>query len=248
MKSHLNHSGYHVAAILFPGISASLWAVSFSKMWIPFIWLIFLTLFMITRNPREFRRFLVRFRKIGFALLFFSILQIVFRRSGEVLLYWQQMPIAYSDGVKEAILLWVRFSILFLLAKMFSEISLFHLLVLMNRIRLPMKLNLLLLTTFRLIPYIYRESKNVLWHLRFRGIDIQRLCMRDKFRILKKMLFPLVIRGIHYTSYSALALELRGYGSTSSGKIPVHYPLSSRDIYLVSVTVLLNIICLIGLR
>jgi energy-coupling factor transporter transmembrane protein EcfT len=203
---------------------------------------------MITQDPGEFSRFLVRFRKIGFALLFFSILQIIFRRSGEVLLYWQQMPIAYYDGVKEAVLLWVRFSILFLLAKMFSEISPFHLLVLMNRIKLPMKLNLLFLTTFRLIPFIYSESKNVLWHLRFRGINIQKLCMRDKFRMLKKLLFPLVIRGIHYTSYSALALELRGFGSTSTGRIPVHYPLSSRDIYLISITILLNIICLIGLR
>lgn len=245
MDSLSKNRNHHLLSILFLGISASLWAISFTKFWIPISWLGLLSLFMIVCDFREFSRFLVRFKKIGIVLTIFSLFQIIFRRSGEVIFHYEHLPVIYSDGLHEAVLLWIRFMTFFVLAKIFSQISLFNFVVVMNKIRLPLKFNLLLLTTLRLIPYIFRESKRTLWFFRFRGIEIRELNMRNKISALKKLLFPLIYRGIYYTSYSALALELRGYSVTSNNQIPVKYPLTPQDYPIILLTLGLNICCLL---
>lgn len=230
----------HFVTILFLGISSSLWAISAKSYLMPMAWLVILFSLVTLNNPREFKYFLKRFAQIGTTLIIISILQIIFRREGTVLFVWRQYPLIYSEGLREAILLWIRFMILFELANVFAHISLFNFLLFLNKLRLPLKLSLLFLNTLKLIPFIFSEAKQALWFLRFRGIQMSKLSIRNKFLALRKLLFPLLMRGIHYTSYSALALELRGYGETGPKKIPMRYPLRLVDYGFILFIFILN--------
>ena len=151
------------------------------------------------------------------------------------------MPLIYSEGAREAILLWIRFMILFVLAKIFAQVSLFHFLLFMNKLGLSLRLSLLFQIALKLIPFIFHEAQKALWFLRFRGIDLRSLSIRNKFSAIRKLLYAVLIRGIHYASYSAMALETRGYGVQHKVKIRQQYPLALIDYALIASVLLINI-------
>ena len=227
--------------ILMIGCSATLWAVVETEYLMPILWLIFLSLWIIIREPGEFKMFFRRFSQIGSLLLIISILQIIFRRQGTILVAVHEFPIVFSEGLREAILLWIRFMIFFMLAYIFAQVSLFEFLLFLNKIRVSLQLSLLLLTTLKFIPFIFEEAKKALWALRFRGIEISNLTIRGKYFTFKKLLMPLLFRGIHYASFSSLALELRGYGVLDQVKIPQAYLLKTQDYFVLTAVLLINL-------
>ena len=132
--------------------------------------------------------------------------------------------------------------IIFMLAYVFAQVSLFEFLLFLNKCRFSLQLSLILLTTMKFIPFIFDEAKKGLWSLRFRGIDIRALRFREKYLALRKLLMPLLFRGMHYASFSSLALEMRGYGILEKVKIQQAYPLKTQDYVVLSGVLLLNLV------
>ena len=231
----------HFLTFLFIGLSASLWAIFDVRFLMPIVWLIFLCILVTLNNPHEFSKFFKRFTQIGATLLVISFLQIVFRRNGNILLTFRNFPLVYSVGLREAILLWIRFMIIFAMAYVLAGVSTFKFLLFSNKAGFSINLSLLLLITLKLIPFIFSEAKRSLWFLRFRGIQFGNLTLRRKFVASKQLIFSLLMRSIDYVSYSALALEMRGYGKANTGKIERTYPLKCIDWGLIGLTIFLNI-------
>ena len=185
--------------------------------------------------------FFRRFYQAGALLSAVSILQVIFRRSGDVLLSLKGFPLVFSTGLNEAILLWVRFMIIFELAHIFARVSLFEFILLLNKARISIRFSLLLLTALRFIPFIYDEAKKGLWTIRFRGTNIRKLKLKEKYNTFRKLMMPLLFRGIHYASVSSMALELRGYGAVDRVRIPRAYPLKLVDASVLLVLAIVNI-------
>jgi energy-coupling factor transporter transmembrane protein EcfT len=234
-------SKFHFLTILLIGCSATLWAVYETNFVMPLFWLIFLTIWIILIAPAEFKMFFRRLYQIALLLIIVSLLQIVFRRQGEILLSIKGFPIVFSTGLREAILLWIRFMIIFMLAYIFARVSLFEFLLFLNKIKISLEFSLLLLTTLKFIPFIFNEAKKGLWTIRFRGTDIRTLNIKGKYFTFKKLLMPLLFRGIHYASFSSLALELRGYGAVNQVKIAQNYPLKIIDYFVLIFVLIVNL-------
>jgi energy-coupling factor transporter transmembrane protein EcfT len=234
-------SNFHFLTILIIGCSATFWAVYETKFLMPIFWLIFLSTWIIFSAPTEFKMFFRRLSQIGLLLIVVSLLQIIFRRQGEVVLSIKGFPVVFAIGLREAILLWIRYMIIFMLAYIFAHIPLFEFLLFLNKMKISLQFSLLLLTTLKFIPFIFNEAKKGLWTIRFRGIDISKLGLKGKYLTLRKLLMPLLFRGIHYASYSSLALELRGYGTVALVKIPQAYPLKMIDYFVLILVLVINL-------
>ncbi|MDZ7319029.1 MAG: energy-coupling factor transporter transmembrane protein EcfT [candidate division KSB1 bacterium] len=230
----------HFLTMFLLGGSATAWAVYAKALLMPLIWLLLLSFWIIISAPSEFKMFWRRFYHLGLLLFVVSFLQIIFRRQGAVLVSLAGMPLVYSEGLREAVLLWIRLSILFMLAFYFAQASVFEFLIVMNKIRLPLQLSLLLLTTLKFIPFVFDEAQRGLWTIRFRGIDVGKLKLREKLLMFRKLLIPILFRGMHFASYSSLALELRGYGISGRIIIDQRYPLRWLDYLLLVVVVATN--------
>jgi len=241
MKIHDLKVEYHFLTVLVLGSSASLWAVCDTRFLMPVVWLMVLCAFVVVCEPGEFSLLFRRFARIGVTLSGISLLQIIFRRSGETILSAGHFPLIFSDGLREAVLLWVRFMILFALAHVMAHISMFHFLLFTNKIRLSLNLGLLLLMTLKLIPFIFSEAKRGLWFLRFRSIGIRGLTLRNKMLAGKQLIFALLMRSMDYVFHSALAMELRGYGGGDGRKIPRAYPIKRIDVGLIGVIICINL-------
>lgn len=236
---------YHFLTVLMLGMSASVWAVGDRRIIMSLVWLTVLCGFILADEPREFIHFFRRLLKIGGVLLSISLLQIIFRRSGQVILSVGDFPLIFSYGLREALLLWIRFMILFVLAQVMARITVFHFFLFTNKIRLPLDFGLLLLMTVRMIPYIFSEAKRGLWFLRFRGIRFKKLSGRGRIKAVKQLAYALLMRSIDYVFHSALALELRGYGINASGRMQQPYPLKGIDAGMLILIFFINVFGLI---
>ena len=220
---------FHFLLLLILGISSSLWAVMDKNGLMSAIWLFTLWSMVWIINTREIRRFFKRLIHIGSALIIFSLLQIIFRRQGAVLLKAGEFVIVTSEGLRESILLWIRFMILFALAFIMARVSLFNFLLFSNKIRIPLNMGLLLLMTMKLIPFIFSEAKRGLWFFRFRGLRIREISVRQRIIAGRQLVYTLLMRSMDYLSDSALALELRGYGRSGHIHLSESYPLCRKD-------------------
>jgi len=237
MKASSSNKTLHFLTILIAGGSASFWVVASSHYLLPLMWLVLFSAWIVVREPREFKKFIKRFSQIGSVLLVVSMFQIIFRRQGTVILSLNEFPLVYLDGLMEAILLWIRYMIIFMIAYLFAQVPTFNFFLFLNKVRIPMQFSLLLLTALKFLPFIYDEARNGLWSLRFRGFDPKALSIKEKFVMMRKLSKPLLFRGIHYISFSSLALELRGYGITERVEINAGYPIRLGD-YLIMILVM----------
>jgi len=241
MKILSSNNSLHFLTILVAGCSASFWVVVSSHYLLPLLWLVFFSVWIVVREPGEFKKFIKRFSQIGSALLVVSMFQIIFRRQGTIVFSFNEFPLVYSDGLMESILLWIRYMIIFMLAYIFAQVPMFNFFVFLNKIRIPMQFSLLLLTALKFLPFIYDEARKGLWSLRFRGFDPKALSLKEKVYVLRKLFKPLLFRGIHYISFSSLALELRGYGITKRIKINAAYPIRLPDYFILTLVLIVNV-------
>ena len=241
MKELSSNNTLHFFTILVAGCSSSFWVVASSHYLLPLLWLVFFSVWIVVREPSEFKKFIKRFSQIGSALIVVSLFQIIFRRHGTVVFSFNEVPFVYSDGLMESVLLWIRYMIIFMLAYIFAQVPVFNFFLFLNKVRIPMQFSLLLLTALKFLPFIYDEARKGLWSLRFRGFDPKTLNLKEKIFVLRKLFKPLLFRGIHYVSFSSLALELRGYGISGWVKIPAAYPLKLVDYCLLLLVMIINV-------
>lgn len=230
----------HFLTILCAGVSATFWGVYATDFRMPLVWLLLLIGWIAVLAPDEFRVFLRRFSQIGLMLCVISIVQIVFRRQGTILFAFHGFPLIFSNGLNEAILLWIRFMIIFMLAFIFGQIPLFDFFHFLTKIRMPIQMSLIILTTLKFIPFIFEEAKKGLWSIRFRGIQLRNLSLKNKYLMLKMLLIPLLFRGMHFVAYSALALELRGYGVQGRVRIDRAFSIASPDVLVLVLLACVN--------
>lgn len=245
MKSSIfDINGYHILSFLALTISATYWAVATDTIVISAAWMFFLLALILLTDIRGMKVVTQRLAKFAFALAVVSLYQIVFRRSGEVVWALRSFPLVYADGLRQAVLLWLRYLIIFEVALLFSRMSHFHLFLFLSKCRFSFAFNLLLLVTLRFLPFVSHQVRLAIWTMRFNGADFRGVKLKEKFHLVTKMLKPVLHAGFQYASISALALELRGYGSVDKIDIKQRYPMRWRDAAFLAIVIVGNALSL----
>jgi len=240
MTDTLSSKTFHFTPLLFLGLSSSLWAVMDRQGVMSGVWLLILWIFVLIIHPKEIQKFLKRLLHIGLALIAFSLLQLIFRRQGSPVFIINDFVLVTTDGLREALLLWIRFMILFALAFLMARVSIFHFLLFTNKIHIPLNMGLLLMMTLKLIPFIFSEAKRGLWFFRFRGLRIRELSFKERVIAARQLIYALLMRSMNYLSDSALALELRGYGRLGRYHFSHPYSLKLKDWGVIFIVCLVN--------
>ena len=234
----LNH--FHIIPILILGSSASLWSILETRFLMPLLWMGFLSLFIFWTNRNEWRKLVRRILHVGFMLILVSLLQVVFRREGSVFLSIGRLPLVYSGAVREAVLIWIRYMILFMSAALFLQKPSFEIVTFLNRIGFSMRFCLLMLAAFRMIPSIFMEAKRVLFFLRFRGIRIRTLPFTQKIRAFRQFAYALLMQSMETVFATGYGIAGRGFRSTGAGRLPVDTPMRARDYMLITCSLMLS--------
>ncbi len=233
---------YHLVVILALIISATYWTMATDDALVSAGWLLSLLLLIIFSDVSGLSLLFKRLFKISLLLGIVSLFQIIFRRSGDVLLEINSFPVVYQDGFQQAVLLWMRYMVIFQVAFLFSRIKMFDFFVFLIKSRVSYAFVLLLLVTLRFLPFMAHQARVAFWTMRFHGMDFKKLKLKEKIFYARKLIKPVLHAGIHYAFMSSLALELRGYGTIERIKLQNRYPLRGRDIVFLMLILFFNLL------
>ncbi len=189
---------------------------------------------------------LLRLRKIGFAILTVMIMQIVFRRTGEV--YWQYWLIKITeDGLLYGFVVGFRLINLILIAGLLFDVSTSEYLLAFKSWKIPYELSFLITTVIRFIPDYYILFNKYKETFQIRGIYIGKLKFRDKMNALVTILTTALITALNGVKQRAISLDMKGFRLHSNRTYLYSSSLTTVDVLLQISVILLSIAAVIAL-
>ena len=189
-------------------------------------------IYVISRIP--FRMILKSLKPIMPIIIFTSILNLFFVRSGDVYWEWKFIKIT-SEGVNTAVFMSIRIICLIigssLLTYTTSPIDLTdgleRLLSPLKKIRVPVhELAMMMTIALRFIPTLIEETDKIMAAQKARGADMETGSVFKRARALIPILIPLFISSFRIAQELALAMEARCYhggkGRTRMNEIHFH--------------------------
>lgn len=148
-------------------------------------------------------------------LLSIALVQLIFRRQGEIILEWSFVTI-HREGFDLAIVLIFRLLTVIYAAKILASLSFQDFSMAFACLRLPEELSFMISYAVHLIPQFLGQLKSFVTNLRLRGINPGKVTLRKGLEIYKLLAVSAVANLVKNSDASAIALELRGF--RSSGK------------------------------
>jgi len=145
-------------------------------------------------------------------LLSIAIVQLIFRRQGEVI--WSSGFLSFrSVGLKLALLLCLRLITVIYAARILAALSFQDFSVAFATLKLPEELSFMLSYAVHLVPRFLLELKGFVTGLKLRGIDPGKLSFGKRLQVFKLLAVASLAGIIRTSETSATALELRGFRS-----------------------------------
>ena len=177
------------------------------------VWLFFLAWTLDWREGfQALAQRLFRLKRIIWLLISIMLIQLLFVRTGEVLLTLGFIRI-HVAGLQMAQLLGLRLGIIFMVAGSLSKLDFTLYRAAFSKIRLPEELSFMISYMAHLIPQLSAGFRVQMRELKLRGINIRKLPFKQKLEIYRILSIATVADIILHGSKQAIALEMRGFRS-----------------------------------
>lgn len=166
-----------------------------------------LLLAWITRVQLLFTR--LRRLLLTFAAIF--VVQSLFNRSGQPLLVLGQLTLIYSGGLLMGLHFVFRMLVIIICAAALATSNSRDTIQGLVQLKLPYTLCFMATTAIGFIPLLANEISDTLTALKFRGVNLQKIPVRQKAHALTYLFFPVLIQVLGRAHELSVALELRGF-------------------------------------
>jgi energy-coupling factor transport system permease protein len=151
-----------------------------------------------------------RLRGLGRLAIALFVAQALFRRDGVALWAWGWLRIT-DHGLESGIVSGLRLLLLLLSAGMLFDYPFTRWLQALRAWRLPYEFAFLVANVMHFTPLLEEQFRLSREALLLRGVDLQHLPIRQRFRAFSLLALPIVARTLWQVRYRAASLELRGF-------------------------------------
>ncbi|MCB5230954.1 MAG: energy-coupling factor transporter transmembrane component T [Candidatus Cloacimonas sp.] len=190
-----------------------------------------------------FKKIKGRMKHLVPALLSIAVLQIFFRRGGEVLFSFYFIKVT-DLGVTYAIVIALRLVNLIFIAGLLFGIPSSDYMLSFKAWKFPYEISFLVTTLIRFIPDYYTLFAAYQETLYLRDIDLKKLSIKNKLNVLIALLIPVLVNNLNDVKYRAIALDLKGFRLYRERTSLYERKLTLFD-YIVQITVLSALISVI---
>jgi len=156
-------------------------------------------------------RLLKRLRRYRWLFFFLALAQSVTYPSGQVFLEWQGYTLLSSGGILAALAVLIRIMVILAAALLLTLKDSQQLVTGLVQMRVPYELAYMVLLGIRFIPVLMEEFRDALIALQLRGIDINRIPLREKIKVYSYILMPTVAGALIRARRIATAMEARAF-------------------------------------
>lgn len=144
-------------------------------------------------------------------MLSVAVLQLLFNRSGDALLRVGGIAILTRGGCTMALATALRLMTVLLCAALVMTGDIRDYLLGLSQWHVPYEIVFMLLAGLRFLPALREESRDVLYAVQMRGVDLKRLPLRGRLRVYLRVMAPIVARTVQRSEQMAIAMEARAF-------------------------------------
>lgn len=211
-------------------------------------WMIFLSILTFGVSvflDADFKSLFKRFKKFINLLVTICIVQIIFVRSGNVLLHLGNFNMIYYDGLARGLASGLRFFIILCSAAIMANENTRRVISSLNKMHIPYNFSFMVMIALRFLPMFTQTFKNALISIQLRGVDLKKVKMGKKVKLYSYLLLPVVSDAIVKSQELAMALEARGFGAYPTRTFYMDLKLSLKDKITISILVILFFVLLV---
>lgn len=140
-----------------------------------------------------------------------AVLQLLFNCSGEALLRVGGFALITRGGCTMALVTALRLLTVLLCAALVMTGDIRDYLLGLSQWHVPYEIVFMLLAGLRFLPALREESRDVLYAVQMRGVDLKRLPLRGRLRVYLRVMAPIVARTVQRSEQMAIAMEARAF-------------------------------------
>lgn len=171
-----------------------------------------------------------RLKKIIYLLVSISVVQVIFVRTGFVVLNIDNFVLVYSDGLFRGLNSAMRFFIIICSAAIVTGDSSRRMTASLSAMNIPYSFVFMLMTALRFIPIFTSSFSDAMTAIRLRGVEPKKIKMGKKIKLYSNLLLPVVADAVIKAQNIAVSMEARGFRSQKERTQYLQLKLSKIDI------------------
>ncbi|MCB5252150.1 MAG: energy-coupling factor transporter transmembrane component T [Candidatus Cloacimonadaceae bacterium] len=155
---------------------------------------------------------LLGLKKLLWLLLSVFIIQLIFRRGGQILFAFGPLKI-YSAALNYSLMISLRLTVIYFCGRSLTKLDFSAYRSAFSKIHLPEELSFMVSYMVHLIPQLGARYKGQIAELHDRGLKLKKLKLKAKLTVYKILAISSLVDIILQSGEQAIALELRGFRS-----------------------------------
>lgn len=190
---------------------------------------LFLTLLTLFLGGVKAGAVLGQLKGILALIVFLFFVQCVFTRGGGALLRIGDFVLVTEAGFHLACVLSFRFMVILLAALILLTGEPWDYLLAMVQCRLPYEIAFMVMAGIHFLPILRDEAMNVYYAVQLRGTELQKISLRGKIQVYRRICLPVLTNALRKSRSMALAMELRGLRAHPKRTYMRHLSMDIRD-------------------
>lgn len=175
------------------------------------------------------------FWKLAPLFLFLLIIQSIFVRGGEVLLFVGSFPLVTSAGLSQGLSVVLRMIVIISSALFLATSTSREIVLGLVQWKVPYEIAFMFSMALYFLPGFREEFINLVTAVQLRGVAFKRVPWRQKIALCRQLLFPVVYGAVLKAKQMAVAMEARGFRAYPQRTYLSRLQFSGRDYALMVV-------------
>lgn len=154
---------------------------------------------------------LFRLKKLISLMVAIAIVQSLFNKTGNPILKTGNITLLTDYGLTKSVEFILRLGIIIVSAAIITTSSSREIVQGLVQWHCPYEIAFMVSVAIRFLPIFKEEMTDMVTAIQLRGIDLKRVRVKEKIKVYKYILFPIVINSILKAKELSSAMEMRGF-------------------------------------
>ena len=157
--------------------------------------------------------FVKRLSKFTQLFIVIMLVQVVFVRTGKVMLQIRDYNIIYYDGLIRGINTGMRYFVIICSASIMSAENSRRVIASITQMKIPYMFAFMMMITLRFLPIFIESFSESMISVQLRGVELKKVKIGKKIKLYSHLLMPVVADAVIKSQELSTAMEARGFGA-----------------------------------
>ena len=186
-----------------------------------------------------------KFRRILWLFVAIAVIQSIFSPSGKVLASLGGIKLITAGGLYKGVAMVLRMSIVMVSATIMATSNSREIVQGLVQWRIPYEIAFMVSVAIRFLPLLTEEIKNVVTAVQLRGIELDKIPVRQRLKVYSYLIMPVVSGAVIKSRELATAMETRAFRAYPKRTSYMVLTMQNADYAVIIISIAVSILMLI---